>query len=68
MGRRVALVDSAVETACEVRALLEKAGLMRTSRRPARHEFLVSDEPEHFRSVAKRFLGHDLPRVERVVF
>ena len=66
MGKKVMLVDSATETAREVRALLEHKGLARKSRRPPRHEFLVSDEPEHFRVIAKRFLGQDLARVRRV--
>ena len=66
MGPHVMLVDSAMETAREVKKLLEADGLLRVSRRPPRHEFLVSDEPEHFRTVAKRFLGHDLPHVRRV--
>ncbi|MBF0386868.1 MAG: glutamate racemase [Candidatus Omnitrophica bacterium] len=66
MGKGVTLVDSATETAREVKALLESRGLARQSRRPPRHEFLVSDEPEHFRTLAKRFLGHDLASVRRV--
>ena len=65
MGRGVTLVDSATETAREVKALLESAGLGRRIKHPPKHEFLVSDEPEHFRIVAKRFLGHDLPKVKR---
>ncbi|MBF0122475.1 MAG: glutamate racemase [Candidatus Omnitrophica bacterium] len=68
MGRGVTLVDSAVETAHEVQNLLEKQKLMRQNQHPPKHQFLVSDEPEHFRVVAKRFLGHDLPHVQRVVF
>lgn len=66
MGRSVMLVDSATETAREVKQLLEAQGLMRLNKKPPHHEFLVSDEPEHFRVVAKRFLGHDLPHVRRV--
>ena len=66
MGKGVTLVDSATETAREVKALLESKGLSRKSTRPPRHEFLVSDEPEHFRILAKRFLGHDLVSVRRV--
>jgi glutamate racemase len=66
MGKNVTLVDSATETAREVKKLLEVEGLLRVSKHPPRHEFLVSDEPEHFRIVAKRFLGHDLPRVRRI--
>jgi glutamate racemase len=66
MGKGVSLVDSATETAREVKKLLEAQGLLRASTRSPKHEFLVSDEPEHFRVVAKRFLGHDLPHVRRV--
>lgn len=66
MGRGVTLVDSATETAREVKALLEMNGLFRKAKCPPRHEFLVSDEPEHFRILAKRFLGHDLASVRRV--
>ncbi|MBF0486264.1 MAG: glutamate racemase [Candidatus Omnitrophica bacterium] len=66
MGKNVTLVDSATETAREVKSLLERENLLRYSRHPAHHEFLVSDEPEHFRAMAKRFLGHDLPHVRRV--
>lgn len=66
MGKYVTLVDSGTETAREVKKLLEAEGLLRVSQHPPRHEFLVSDEPEHFRVVAKRFLGHDLPRVRRI--
>ncbi len=66
MGKGVMLVDSATETAREVKVLLEGLGLLRRARHPPKHEFLVSDEPEHFRTVAKRFLGHDLPHVRRV--
>jgi glutamate racemase len=68
MGKGVMLVDSAIETAREVKTLLESKGLTRQSKHPPQHRFLVSDEPEHFRLVAKRFLGQDLPNVERVLF
>jgi len=66
MGKSVTLVDSATETAREVKVLLDREGIARVSQHPPRHEFLVSDEPEHFRLLAKRFLGHDLPHVRRV--
>jgi glutamate racemase len=66
MGRSVTLVDSATETAREVKDLLQRRQLERQSCHPPKHQFLVSDEPEHFRMVAKRFLGHDLAHVRRV--
>lgn len=66
MAKNVTLVDSAMETAREVKALLESKSLQRQNQRPPKHVFLVSDEPEHFRLVAKRFLGQDLTQVSRV--
>ncbi|MBF0594942.1 MAG: glutamate racemase [Candidatus Omnitrophica bacterium] len=66
MGKGVTLVDSAAETAREVKTLLEAKGLSRNAKHPPRHEFLVSDEPQHFRLLAKRFLGQDLTQVRRV--
>lgn len=65
MGDRVMLVDSAREVALEVKCLLQKTGCLKTLRRKARYRFLVSDEPEHFRKSAGRFLGHDIRDVRR---
>jgi len=65
MGRKVRLVDSAFEAARQVKVLLEEQGL--AERGPAlamsRHRFFVSDVPEKFVAVAKRFLGPRLPPV-----
>lgn len=57
MGPKVALVDSAEEVAAQVRQLLMEKGLLRTQLSPARHTFLVSDEPQNFQRLALRFLG-----------
>ncbi len=65
MGPRVTLIDSARETAAETRELLGRFGLLRQHGTP-RHRFFVTDEPERFRAVGRRFLGAPLARVKRV--
>jgi glutamate racemase len=59
----VRLVDSARETATEVEAMLAKGALAR-KRGKASHGFFVTDAPERFIKVGRRFLGD---RVESAV-
>ena len=66
MGRAVKLVDSAEETAREARNLLEECGLKYPGRRAGRSKFYVSDAPDKFLTVAKRFLGKDVKTAEQV--
>jgi glutamate racemase len=69
MGPRVALVDSAQETAREVKELLGMTNLLSHKRRQAfsAHEFYVSDHPEQFSAIGRRFLGRSLAKVQQVV-
>lgn len=63
LGRRVTLVDSAEETAREVRQILEgRDGIRRKGRGAA--SFFVTDVPDRFVRVGRRFLGE---RVESAV-
>src|SRR5277367_4443794 len=57
MGPKVQLVDSAREVAIQVKELLAKRGLLRTRLGPARHLFIVTDEPKQFQRLGQRFLG-----------
>lgn len=66
MGARVKLIDSAREVAFEVQALLTNTGLARTTQRKAKYQFLVSDQPKHFRLAARKFLEYDIRSVKRV--
>jgi len=67
MGRAVKLVDSAEETAKEAKNLLEECGLQYSGRkRTGRVKFYVSDSPDKFLTVAKRFLGKDVKSAEQV--
>ncbi|HUP88733.1 MAG TPA: glutamate racemase [Longimicrobiales bacterium] len=66
LGDQVALVDSARETALEVKNVLQEHDLMRTSNTPPKHTFIASDSPLRFREVGRRFLGDKIVEVERV--
>ena len=67
MGKDVRLVDSAREVSRGLAAELERQGLKAAARqRAARHEFLVSDEPEQFQRLAKRFLGREILKVRKI--
>jgi glutamate racemase len=63
LGSGVRLVDSAEETAKEVKEMLNGASLARKSGK-ARHGFFVTDAPDRFIKVGRRFLGE---RVESAV-
>ncbi len=66
MGKEVILIDSAKETAMEVRKILvEKRMLKRAGPRPFR-KFYVSDVPDRFVEVGERFLKEKITRVERI--
>ncbi len=62
LGKDIALVDSARETAREVKELLEATHLARRGpKAPFRsHQFYVTDQPESFAALGRRFLGHAL--------
>ena len=60
MGPGTALIDSAEETAREVRRTLESAGLSAPEGHVATHRFAVSDDEARFREVGARFIGERL--------
>ena len=66
LGPGVTLVDSAHETALEVRSVLTERNLLRADTAPPSHAFAASDSPLRFRQVGRRFLGDKIVEVERV--
>jgi len=66
LGPTVRLIDSAEETAAEVVRRLATGGLAVSDPLRVTHEFVVSDDEPHFRSVGARFLGEKLQSVEVV--
>ncbi len=67
MGREVVLVDSADETAFEVRDLLEGSALARApGDGPGRHRWLSSGDVDAFRRLGRRLLGPELDHTEAI--
>jgi glutamate racemase len=68
LGKDIALVDSARETAREVKELLQSSGLA-SSRESVPfdgHQFFVTDLPDQFSVLGRRFLGRPLKRLRQV--
>lgn len=66
LGPGVALVDSAQQTAAEVRGLLTGIEALAHDRLHPRYRFFVTDEPTQFNRIGSQFLGRVLGPVERV--
>ncbi|MGH9896580.1 MAG: glutamate racemase, partial [bacterium] len=65
MGKGVQLVDSADETAQEVCGILKKKSLARKDGKGI-HSFFVTDAPERFVKVGRRFLGEKVESAVRI--
>jgi glutamate racemase len=65
MGKGVRLVDSAEETAREVESVLKKDALIRKSGKGV-HSFFVTDAPDRFIKVGRRFLGEKVESAVRI--
>lgn len=65
MGAGVTLVDSAEETAREVAALLQKFALAKKAGKGV-HSFFVTDAPDRFVKVGRRFLGEKVESAVRI--
>ena len=65
MGGKVELIDSAKQVAVEVKNILAAEGLC-NGKRKGSHKFCVSDNPDWFKSLATRFIGHDIKDVTKV--
>ena len=66
LGPSVALVDSAQQTATEVRGVLTGSETLNGRHGMPRYRFFVTDEPQHFSRIGHRFLGTMIDSVERV--
>lgn len=66
MGTEVSLIDSAVETAREIKSTLENLSLLRDRADGVRHEFYVTDSPERFVAVGERFLGKPIDHIRKI--
>lgn len=60
MGKEVTLIDSAASTALEVESVLSGKGLLNGGGGAPAHKFFVTDSPERFMAVGRRFFGESL--------
>jgi len=67
MGEDVKLIDSARTVAKQVKSVLEETKRQRQGKAKARHKFLISDRPQEFESIAKKFLGDDISKSVKYV-
>jgi len=65
MGNSVVLIDSAKQVAMEVKKILASENLLNAQHK-GRQKFYVSDNPEWFASIAKRFLGKEVKEVSKI--
>lgn len=65
MGRSVVLVDSAHETAQEVKRVLAKKDIANLPGSGAATRYFVTDAPERFKTIGERFLGYEISSVEK---
>jgi glutamate racemase len=66
MGKRTRLIDSAEETAREVKIFLKDSALLRSTKRKPFRRFYVSDIPDRFVEVGERFLRAKIGQVKRI--
>jgi glutamate racemase len=66
LGPRVALIDSAQETAREVGEILARKGVGNVMEREGDYRFFASGDPEEFREVGARFLQLPIREVSRI--
>ncbi len=65
VGASVRIIDSASETALEVKDALGREGLVREGGQ-AVASFYVTDSPEKFQSVGERFLKRKIEKIEKI--
>ncbi|MEK6727663.1 MAG: glutamate racemase [Candidatus Omnitrophota bacterium] len=65
MGENIVLIDSAQQVAIEVKKILTQEGLLNRNGK-GKHKFYVSDNPEWFSGLAKRFLGEQVRGIKKV--
>lgn len=66
VDNKIEIVDSAIQTALEVRELLKSERLLNDSGSEPEHLFYVSDFPQKFEDIARRLLGRPLENIRRI--
>ncbi|MCK4857492.1 MAG: glutamate racemase [candidate division Zixibacteria bacterium] len=66
LGEDITLIDSAIETAREVKNHLTAAKQLNPAKKSGSHRFYVSDIPDQFAHTARHFLGEEIKNVMRI--
>jgi glutamate racemase len=66
VDNNIQIIDTAIETANQVRQILDQRGLLSDRNAAPHHRFYVSDLPQKFGEIAERFLGEPIVHVERI--
>jgi len=62
----ISLIDSAIETAKEVKGVLAERNILRQGKEPGEREFFVTDAPEKFSRTGERFLGQKILNISKI--
>ncbi len=63
---KVPLIDSAIETAREVKRILKGRNMLCQRKGKPLREFFVTDSPEKFALTGRRFLGHEILNISKI--
>jgi len=66
MGEGVTLIDSAIETSLEIKAILSTLGVNSEKKSPRTKEFFVTDSTERFLKVGENFLGQKIEHIKKI--
>lgn len=66
MGQEISLIDTAEATAKAVERRLGEKNLLRKGSRKSVYKFFVSDDPEKFLQLGRRFMGKNIEKAERI--
>jgi len=66
IGEEVTIVDSSVETAKEVKRVIEQNGLKKITTTKPKHQFFVSDDPVSFKKIGSLLLEREIKYVKKV--
>jgi glutamate racemase len=60
------LIDSAIETAKEVKSILSAHDMLSSTGNRSFNEFFVTDSPEMFAEAGEKFLGHKISNISKI--
>ena len=62
----IPLIDSAIETAKEVKSVLQQNGILHNGKGPVSRTFFVTDSPKKFTIIGEKFLDHTISNISKI--